>query len=226
MKLSNKILIGFFGFIFLYLTAVFAEIRLSGTPNTFDDKNSIAETVDLSGITHLILNDIDKEVHVIGFDRSRLEVRSLTGDLLTKLKYDVSGDTLMLSGFQSVDNKRVKISVFVSKTSLKGITVNSAVAIVKGLQQDLLHLSEKAGRIRMSDIRIARIKMDLSNQSFLNISGTGIDTLSANIEGSEVHISSPIGLMQGSLKNKAFLQLTNIQEIQLKKDASSRLNMY
>jgi hypothetical protein len=68
--------------------------------------------------------------------------------------------------------------------------------------------------------------MDLTNRSFLDISDTNVDTLSATIDASEVHISSPVGLVQGAMKNDSFLRLGNIQEIQIKKDESSRLNLY
>jgi hypothetical protein len=54
MSLSNKILLSFFGFIFLYLTAAFVEIRVSGTPNIISDKNSKAETVDIVGVNYLV----------------------------------------------------------------------------------------------------------------------------------------------------------------------------
>jgi hypothetical protein len=225
MKLSNKILLGFFGFIFLYLTAAFAELRLSGTPNVIDDKNSMAETVDIRGITYLVLNDFDKNVKVIGSDHSRLEVRSFSGDLLKKLKYELSGDTLKLSGLALEDSKNFRVSIFVSETGLKGITVKSSHAIIENLQQPLLHLSQNSGRVWMSDNRIAKIQMDLSNRSFLDINTTNVDTLSAKIDGSQVLISSPVGLVQGSMENKSFLRLGEIREIQLKKDKSSDLNM-
>lgn len=226
MKLSNKILLGFFGFIFMYLTAVFAEFRLTGIPNIIDDKNSIAETVDISGVSYLILKDVNKQIDVIGADRAQLEVRSLSGGLLTKLKYKISGDTLTVSGLQSEGIKTIKISVFIPKTSLKGIMVNSSGVSVDGLQSDLLNISQSSGRIWMSNNKIANVRIDLSNRSFLDVNSTSLDTLSANIEGSQVHISSPVGLVQGSMKNNSLLRLGDIREIQLKKDESSRLNIY
>jgi hypothetical protein len=226
MKLSNKILIGFFGFAFIYLTAVFAEIRLAGTPNIIDDTNSIAETADISGVAYIVLQDLDKDVNVIGSDQPRLEVRSFSGDLLQKMKYKISGDTLTLSELQSKDRKTVKISVFVPKGSLKGMTVNAAVAIVKGLDQEFLYISQNAGRIRISDNRIAKIHIEASGRSYLDISATHLDTLSATIEESQVHISSSVKFLQGSMKNNSAFSASDVDEIQFKKDESSRLNLY
>lgn len=224
MKLSNKILIGFLGFIFLYLTAAFAELRLNGIPNVINDTNSIAETVDLAAISYLNIKDVDKTVHVIVSDLPRLEVRSFSGDWLTKLKFSVSGDTLTLSDFHAEDTK-VKISVFVPKTHLNGITIQTGTAIVNGLKQDLLHLSQKSGSIWITDSQL--IKMDVNlDQSYLEVSGTTLDTLSAQIERSRVNILSPVGILQGSMKNSASLNLSDVEEIQVKKDKSSRLLMY
>jgi hypothetical protein len=68
--------------------------------------------------------------------------------------------------------------------------------------------------------------MNLSNHSFFDINATKLDTLSTTIEGSEVHINSPIGRLQGSMKNNAYLRLNGLKEIQLKKDESSRLLLF
>ena len=226
MKLSNKILIGFFGFIFLYLTAVFAEVRLRGTHNIINETNSIAETVDISGVAYLVLQDLNKDIHIIGSDNPRLEVRSFSGDLLQRLKYKISGDTLTLWELQSQERETVKISIFVPKNNLKGITVNTAEAIVKGLEQELLHISQNAGRISMFASSIGNIHMDTSGESYLNISATALDTVSATIDNSQVLISSPVGLLQGSMKNNSLLRLNDIDEIQFKKDETSKMTLY
>lgn len=224
MKLSNKILIGFFGFIFIYLTAAFAELRLNGVPNVIDDTNSIAETVELTAISYLIIKNVDKNVLVLGSDRPRLEVRSFTGDWLAKLKHSVSGDTLTLSDFHE-ENAKVKIAVFVPQAQLKGITVNTASATVNGLQQDRLHLSQKSASLWVTDSQLTKMEVDL-DQSFLDVSGTTLDTLSVQVERSRLNILSPVGFLQGSMKNNAYLTLSDIEEIQLKKDKSSRLLSY
>jgi len=225
MKLSNKILIGFFGFIFLYMNAAFTEIRLMGTPNVINDQNSIAETVDLPAITYLVLNDVEKVVNVVGSDQPLLEVRSITGDVLKKLTYSVSGDTLTLSGFDADDRNNFKITVFVPSAHFKAITVNSSEVNIKGLTTGLLTIDQKKGSISVSDCRIAKIELDL-NAAYLDISDATVDTVSAQIEASTVNIYSPLILLQGSIKNQSILRLGDAQEIQLKKDESSRLNLH
>jgi hypothetical protein len=225
MKLSNKILIGFFGFIFLYMTAAFTEIRLMGTPNVINDQNSIAETVDLPAITHLVLNGLEKEVNVVGSDQQLLEVRSLTGDVLKKLTYAVSGDTLTLSGFDADDRNNFKITVFVPSTHFKAITVNRSEVNIKGLTTGLLTIDQNAGSISVSDCRIAKIELDL-NATYLTISDATVDTVSAKIETSTVNIYSSLKLFQGSLKNQSWLRMSDAQEIQLTKDETSSMNMH
>jgi hypothetical protein len=226
MTLSNKILIGFFGFIFLYLTAVFVEIRLAGTPNAINDSNSKAEVVDLSGIHYIVVDDVDRNVNIIQSDRLQLEVRSFTGDLLKDLKYQISGDTLKLLSFKSEDKRATKITVLVPKESLHGIYVKSSDVIVSGLEQSRLQLSQNDGRIWMSDSKLTNLKMGLIEKSFINVSETDIDTLSASIDKSEAHVNSLVGFVRGEVTNESYLRLSGIREIQIKKDESSNLNMY
>jgi hypothetical protein len=53
-----------------------------------------------------------------------------------------------------------------------------------------------------------------------------VDTASVNIDKSQLFISSPAGLVKGSLKNKSSMHLNEVQEIQLKKDGDSKLTIY
>jgi hypothetical protein len=224
MKLSDKILFGFLGFIFLYLTAAFAELRINGTPNVIDDKNSAAETVAIPGVQYLVVTGVDKPINVTGSDRSVLEVRSFTGDFLAKVKYKVSGDTLTISGILSEATEPVKISVILPKTSLKGIAVDGSFLRINGLQSAHLSISQNSGSIWVTGSTIGKTELNL-NRAYLDISGTRLDTVSASVEHSQVNIFSAVGLLSGSMKNGSVLRVNNAQEIQFRKDESSRLNM-
>jgi hypothetical protein len=225
MKLSNKILLGFLGFIFLYLTAAFAELRITGTPNVIDDKNSAAETVDISGVQYLVITGADEQlINVTGADRSVLEVRSFSGDFLAKVKYKISGDTLTISGILSEATEPVKISVILPKTSLKGIAVDDSFLRIQGFQSALLRISQNSGSIRMTGSTIGKTELNL-NKAYLEISGTRLDTVSASVERSQVNIYSPVGLLSGSMKSESVLRVNDALEIQFRKDESSRLNV-
>jgi hypothetical protein len=168
---------------------------------------------------------VKKEVNVVGSDQRILEVRSLTGDVLKKLTYAVSGDTLTLSGFDTSDRKNFRITVFVPSTHFKAITVNSSEAHIKGLTTGLLNIDQKAGSISVSDCRIAKLELDL-NAAYLNITDATVDTVSAKIEKSTLNIYSSLKLFQGSLKDQSWLRIGDAREIQLTKDESSSVNMH
>ena len=226
MKLSNKILIGFFGFAFIYLTAVFAEIRFRGTPNKLSDDNSMAETVDMSGVSVVVLQNIDRHINVVGSNEPRLEVRSLAGDLLKNFSYRISGDTLILSQLQSTETKAVRITIFSPTAGFQKLIVNSAGVSVTGLKQEILHLSQHEGRMWISDSQIAKIEVEASERSYLQIESSELDSLSARMDFAEMYVVSPVRVLRGSMENASSLRMVNVMEIQFKKDASSRFNLY
>jgi hypothetical protein len=226
MKLSNKILIGFFGFIFIYLSAAFAELRFTGTPSVIHSNNSLAETAALPKISYLVVTDLNQNVHVSSSDTARIEVRSFTGDILKNLTYNIFGDTLTLSNFSLDESRSIKITVFLPKSALKGLISKSSVVIVEGLDQDVLHISQNAGRIWMSDNSISKIKLEAFDQSYLDISTTELDTVSATIDASQVHFSTPVRVLEGSMKNSSVLRLVEANEIRFSKDKTSRMNLY
>ncbi len=226
MKLSNKILFGFFGVIFVYLTAAFAELRLTGIPNVINDSNSKAETVDLSGIRYLVVNDLGETVYVKGSDKLQLEVRSLTGDLLQHLKYQVAGDTLILADFEAGEVSTLRISVLVPTGSLHGISSHSSVVGISKVDLSHLQMSQNAGRVWITESKISNLELNLSNNSFLEVADTEVDSLEASVDSSQANVNSLVGLIRASITNHTRLRLSGLQELQLKKDESSHVIIY
>lgn len=226
MNLSNKILLGFFACVFLYLTAAFAELRLTGSPIVIDESNSMAEIVEMPGMRSIILKGLKKHILVVGSDHPRLEVRSFSGDMLQRLKYTFSGDTLTLSELQVEDVRTVKITIFLPETGLKAITVDKANAELSGLEQEHLLVSQQAGRMWMSDNRIGKLHLSSFGKSYLEVSETKLDTLSVDSHESEIIVSSPVTVLEGSINNASRLRLIDIGKAEFEKDSSSTFLLY
>ena len=225
MKLSNKILLSFFGFAFLYLNAIFVEFRVNGIPNVLNDDNSIAESINIPGVTFIVLDNVTRDVKIIESDQPRLEIRSLSGGVLSNLKYQISGDTLKLLGFALRDNTRVRISVFVGSKTLAGIAIHKSSVSIEGLKQDRLNIFGNDGRVWMSGNMITTIDANVSKHSSFGIVGPSVDSLLVNIEESEVNIHTAVGVLESTLENRASLHLDKVQVAQFKKDETSRLNI-
>lgn len=224
MKLSNKILTGFFGVIFIYLTAAFTEVRFRGTPKLIGDSNSIAETVDISKVNYLILSDLERSIRVYESDNPRLEVRSLSGNLLKKVKYTIKGDTLSLSQPDLEDHERLRISVYVSSHSFKGLTANGTSIFIEGLDQQELTISQNASWVTINESnKLSKLQLKATNKANFTMTDNALDTLFVLIDESQVTIEAPVKLVEGSMANDSYLRLRGTSEIKFKKDETSRL---
>lgn len=224
MKLSNKILIGFFAFIFIYMTAAFTELRLKGDPNRIDEFNGIVETVGIAGVRYLVLPDLDHNISVLGSNDPRIEVRSISGDILQYLKYSTAGDTLTIESFNLEEDQHVHMIIHVPKNSFTGLTSNNAGINISELELPALSISQNDGWIRLdANNKLERIKLVAEHGAYFNLNGAELDTLAAIIDGSEVTINSSLDLVKGSMSNKSYLNLNGTKEIQFKKDKGSRL---
>jgi hypothetical protein len=224
MKLSNKILIGLFSFLFLYMIVAFTEMRLKGDLNRLNDSNSISETVDITSVQYLKLVDIGHRITIHGSDKPRIEVKSISGDVLQYLKYNLDGDTLSIKSIDMEKKPALGISIYVSKSSFKGLRADNAALLIYDLQQENLDIHQNDGWIRMSDSnKIGQLNLNAQNSAYFNFLKGEIDILNTTIDDSEVSIPQPMKLVKGSMSNNSYLYLDGASEIQFKKDESSRL---
>jgi hypothetical protein len=223
MKLSNKILVGFFGFIFIYMLAAFTELRISGTLYQIDESNRIVESVDIAKIGYIIVPDLNHQIIIKSGEQPRIEVQSITGELLKNLTYKMTGDTLELMQFDLEKNQHVNILVYVPDNSLRGISLNGSQAFIDGLNQKSLTISLTGGSIRFHDNNnLETLSLVASHNATFNYSGTKLETLSVMIDNSQISISSPVNRIEGTVAN-SHLYLGGVNEIEIKKDESSRL---
>ena len=224
MQLSNKILIGIFGFLFLYMIVAFTEMRLKGDLNRLDDSNSISEKAEIATANYIKLSNLDPHVTIIGSEKPSLEVKSVTGNMLQHLEYEMIGDTLRIISMELEEKRLVKLIIYVPKSTFRGLSTTHSGVNISNLQQTTLDIVQQDGWIRMNKSnKIGKLNLTAENTAYFNFDYGKIDTLNTTIDNSEVSIPQPMKLVQGSMANDSYLYLIGAEEIQFKKDQSSRL---
>lgn len=224
MQLSNKILIGFFGLAFLYMIVAFTEMRLKGDLNQLDGSNSISETLEITSMNYLTFSNMDQRITIIGSDNPRIEVKSIAGNVLQHLKYEMTGDTLEIISMELQEKQLVNLYIYVSKSSFRGLSTTHSGVVISELQQENLDIHQRDGWIRMvNSNKIGQLNLTAQNTAYFNFEQGEIDRLNTTIDNSEVSIPQPIKLVKGSMSNDSYLHLRGASEIQFKKDKGSRL---
>lgn len=224
MQLSNKILIGLFGFLFLYMIVAFTEMRFKGDLNRFDDSNSISEKAEITAANYIKLSNLDPHVTIVGSEVPGLEVKSVKGNMLQHLEYEMMGDTLNIISMELEEKQLVNITINVPKSTFRGLSTTHSGVIISDLQQATLDIDQKDGWIRMTDSnKIGQLNLIAENTAYFSFNNGGIEILNTTVDNSEVSVPQPMKLVQGSMANDSYLYLKGAEEIQFKKDESSRL---
>ncbi|MEQ8810982.1 MAG: hypothetical protein RIE59_18060, partial [Imperialibacter sp.] len=126
MKLSNKILIGFFGFIFLYMMAAFTEVRLRGYKRDFKGAETQVEKAPLGDVGYIVLSDSEQRVTISSSDEPHIEVRSIDGGFLSSVSYEMAGDTMRLKVNEIISGKPVQVTVYVAQNTFRGLQATKA----------------------------------------------------------------------------------------------------
>lgn len=224
MKLSNKILIGLFSFLFLYMIVAFTEMRFKGDLNQLNRSNSISETVDIPRVNYIKLLNLDQHITILGADTTKIDIRSVAGDVLQYLNYDVIGDTLIIKSIELESKKAAHLYIYVSKSRFRGLSTSNSGVNIGNLQLETLDIDQIGGWVRMSDSnKIGQLNLNAQNSAYFNFLKGKIDTLNTTIDFSQVSVTLPMKLVKGSMKNASHLQLRGTTEIQFKKDENSKL---
>jgi hypothetical protein len=206
------------------MVVAFTEIRFKGDLNRLDDSNSISESVDIAGVNYLIIPDLDQRIIVSGSNKSGIEVKSFSGDLLKNLKYEILGDTLNIISLELLKKEAFNISIFVPNSTFRGLASTNAMVTISDLDQETLDISQHDGWIKMSaSNKISKLNLNVQNSARFNLVNGEVDTLNAIMNNAEVLTNEQIKLVKGSMTNDSYLHLVGTSEIQIKKDESSRL---
>lgn len=227
MTLSNKILIGFFGFILIYTLMAFTEIRVKGDLRILNDENSTVESIPLENLKYLsVASDFEERITISSSDNPQVKIKSKSGQLIASMKYEMKNDTLFLLKFEEIE-ERYNISIEVPSDGFSGFSSSKAYIYVSNIHQQTLSIIQTGGRVEIEDkVNLERLNIKSSNKSYTEVSGASIDTLNVHMDHSDFRSYANINRIEGFLNNESDLYSTDIYDVQLKRDRSSRMRMY
>ncbi|MEO1053777.1 MAG: hypothetical protein AAFX87_24280 [Bacteroidota bacterium] len=225
MKLSNKVLIGFFGLVLLYMLAAFAEIRLKGDYNVLNKTTAQTESIDIKPVTHLMLPDMDQRIIIKSSNEPRIELLSISGNKLPNLKYQITGDTLELQSIEFEGDENVNIYLYLPENSIEKIISTGASLVLDEVKQTSLNIKQVAGWTTIKRTsEISNIQLEVVEEARFTISRMDLDTMTVTADNSRVDIISSLKKLEGTATNGAFVQAGNVNDITFKREDGSRLS--
>lgn len=225
MNISNKILLGFFGTAFVYMTAVFVEIRLTGEDEDLTDDNVMIETAPMSDVNYVIVADLGRRLYIKSSDEPRLEIRSRSGDFLSKLTYEIKDDTLVISELKFEEEVHFDMTLFLPN-KFSGIETKDAFIHLSQIDLSSLSINQVGGRIILNgDIKLGKLNIVGSQSAEFDVFDSDIDTVALDIDDSNVELRAYVGRIEGSMKNDSYLYVENTDDINFKKDESSHIRL-
>lgn len=229
MKPSNKTLIVFFGVILSYTLMAFAEIRIRGEHKDLTEKNSIAEVAPLENLKYVVIpEDIEKKITISSSNKPRIELKSQSGDIISRMNYKFKNDTLTLQEFDMGENEEhFHMTVFVPITGFEGLSTTSSDLSFLDLKQASLSIIQTGGRVTFQrDIEIEKLSIWGKDDATFNIYSSSIDTIAVDLDNSDLSIRSEVNRLEGYLVNKAALSAEGVNDMQLKKDKGSSIRIF
>lgn len=228
MKLSNKTLIIFFGVILAYTLLAFAEIRFKGEHQSLNEENSIAEEVSMKNLKYVVISeDLDKRVTISSSNNPRIELKSTSGDILSKLAYEVKDDTLFLQKLNlGEEEQHFHFAVFIPTIGFEGVKATSSNVNFLDIKQASFSIVQSGGRVTFEDdIEIERLNITERDGATLNVYNSRIDTINVDLDDSDLSLRLQVNRLEGLLANKAAIYSEGANDVQLKKDKRSSIRI-
>lgn len=224
MKLSNKILIGFFGGTLVYMIMAFTEVRLKGDYNRLDGSNAKIETRELAGLQRVVLNNLNKRVNIRASDSPHLELRSFVGDQLPKLEYTFQDGILTINRSNFSGDEHIDLYIYVSEAVFTQLEVVESRVNISNLKQPVLNIHQTGGHVALQGrTMLGRLNITATEDAELDLYDKEVDTVYLKLDNSNVELQTSVKRLEALLSNNSRLSSIGANDIVLKRDEDSRL---
>jgi len=228
MKTSKIIFISLLGTIALLILASVIDLRINGRRN--DGRHS-----DFKVDKHLlpvfralrVYNSMN--ITLVKNDSSFIEVAYLKDSIAPKVNYTIKGDTLTISDFEKSMHRNVSITIHATD-SLNMIHLKNTHINIDRLGLGKLFFELDKSELWFNQDTLVKSSFPVldivaKNHSRINSSEFRIDSLGLVLQNSEADLEIKARMISGTLSDSSIIRVRQPQEISLKKDGTSKINV-
>lgn len=228
MKTSKIIFISLLSVIAIIILSAAIDIRINGERRgDFYANRKVNKQIVLSFKVLCVNNS--RNITVVHSDSSYVEVTYHKDSIAPKVNYMIKGDTLVVSDFEKSVHRNESISIYATD-SLKSIQMNNSDASIMRFGSGRLSLNLDKSSVWMDydkGDKNSLLKLDVvaKNHSVFNTGDFKVDSLGIVLQNSMVNIRISAKKISGSLADSSRIDARQPEDISLKKDGTSRINV-
>ena len=204
------------------------DVRINGSK--FSDINSDFKVKKQSIKLFKTLNITNsRNITLVNDDSAFLEITCLKDSVTPKVNFSLNVDTLKISDFEKLSHSNASIRIHATN-SLKRIQLKGSSLTLESFSTEELSLTIDKSNVFLMESephksRIHFLKVLANNHS--NIYGREfyVDSIGISLQHSEVSLEGIANKLGGTLADSSRIQARQPQEIWLKKDGTSKINI-
>ena len=228
MKTSKIIFVSLLSTIAVILLAFFIDLRIYSRRDNGNGSDFNVKKHELKFFKVLYISN-SMNVTLVKNDSTFLEVNSMKDSIAPKVNFSLREDTLRISDFEKTNHHNVSIRIYTGD-SLRRILLSNADLAVEHcnfgvLSLDLNHSSVWFNEDDKVKSHIRQLNMVANNHSEVNSNSFYADSIKITFQHSEANLETISKKLVGSVSDSSRIQARQPQEIWLKKDGTSKINI-
>jgi len=228
MKTSKIIFISLLGTITFLILAALIDIRINGRRGNEIQADFNVNKQRVASFKVLCVNN-SRNITLVQSDSSFIEITFRKDSIAPKLNYTIKEDTLSVMDFEKLIHRNVSVRIYATdslkKVSLKNSNINLAKFKAAKLLLELDKSSVWFEYYSKFQTSFHTLGIVAKNDSRFNTSNFSVDSLAINLQHSEANLQITARKISGTLSDHSKIFVRQPQEISLKKDETSRINV-
>lgn len=228
MKTSKIIFITLLSTIAFLILAALVDVRINGRKRGINWDDIRPRKNALHTFRVLYINN-SRNITIVQNDSSYMEVTYLKDSIVPKVNYTMVGDTMVVSDYNSAGSLTISFPAD-SPELVKSILLKKSEIGIRNLRSGKLSLNLDQSTVWMNQFEGEKYSLSIldvvaKNHSHFNTDDIKVDSLGIVLQNSKADIRVYAKKISGSLSDSSRIYARQPEEIFMKKDASSKINV-